>query len=562
MKNNFKVPRGSAGKDFVSELAKLFRSVGEGSALELIALKAVFVLCILVLQKPSRNSKERDHTRHLEHRLKLWKDGALDELVREGRVIQSRLRNKSFVRKETQITRSFTKLMFEGSVRAALQLLVGRDRGGVLNLDDPADPTNPGYRVRDALRAKHPPAQPLRRECLLPSTNASEVHPVLFDTLDASAIRSAALRTTGAAGPSGIDAREWRRLCTSFHAASDDLCTAIALFARRLCTTYLSPEMLSPFLACRLIALDKSPGVRPIGVCEVVRRIVAKAALHVIRDDIQAVAGPLQLCTGQIAGTEAAVHVVRSLFGHADSDAILLVDASNALNSLNRSVALHNIQQLCPSLACVLINTYRSPASLFISGDTLLSEEGTTQGDPLAMPMYAIAMIPLIRRLTEGITQVWYADDACACGRLSDLRLWWDQLCREGPGFGYFPNASKTWLVTKESCRSDAEITFAGTNVNLTDEGRPYLGAAIGTNQFITQFVMEKVEGWSADVTRLAKIAQSQPHAVYSAFTKGLSSRWIYVSRTIPDIAKLLQPLEDAIRLVLIPALTGRAPPQ
>ena len=266
--------------------------------------------------------------------------------------------------------------------------------------------------------------------------------------------------------------------------------------------------------------------------------------------------------SGQIAGTEAAVHVVRSLFGYADSDAILLVDASNAFNSLNRSVALHNIQQLCPSLACVLINnTYRSPASLFISGDTLLSEEGTTQGDPLAMPMYAIAMIPLIRRLTGGITQVWYADDACACGRLSDLRLWWDQLCREGPGFGYFPNASKTWLVTKESCRSDAEITFAGTNVNLTDEGRPYLGAAIGTNQFITQFVMEKVEGWSADVTRLAKIAQSQPHAAYSAFTKGLSSRWIYVSRTIPDIAKLLQPLEDAIRLVLIPALTGRAPP-
>ena len=81
VKNSFKVPRGSAGKDFVSELAKLFHSVGEGSALELIALKAVFVLCILVLQKPSPDSKERDHTRHLEHRLKLWKYGALDELV-------------------------------------------------------------------------------------------------------------------------------------------------------------------------------------------------------------------------------------------------------------------------------------------------------------------------------------------------------------------------------------------------------------------------------------------------------------------------------------------------
>ena len=150
---------------------------------------------------------------------------------------------------------------------------------------------------------------------------------------------------------------------------------------------------------------------------------MAKATLHVIRDDIQAVAGSLQLCTGQIAGTEAAIHVVRSLFSHADSDAILLLDAYNAFNSLNHSVALHNIQQLCPSLACVLINTYRSPVSLFVSSDILFSEEETTQSDPLAMPVYTIAMIPLIRHLTESITRMWYADDACSCGRLC---LWWD----------------------------------------------------------------------------------------------------------------------------------------
>ena len=59
----------------------------------------------------------------------------------------------------------------------------------------------------------------------------------------------------------------------------------------------------------------------------------------------------------------------------------------------------------------------------------------------------------------------------------------------------------------------------------------------------------------------MAKVAQSQPHAAYSAFTKGLASRWVYVSRTVPDIDTYLQPLEDVIRCVLIPALTGRAPP-
>ena len=74
------VPRSSAGRAFVSELATLFHSVGEGTALESIALKAIFVVCALVLQKPSRNSKERDHICHLECQLKLWKDGGLDKL--------------------------------------------------------------------------------------------------------------------------------------------------------------------------------------------------------------------------------------------------------------------------------------------------------------------------------------------------------------------------------------------------------------------------------------------------------------------------------------------------
>ena len=142
IKNCFVVPRCSAGRAFVSELARLFCSVGEGSALESITLKAVIVICALLLQKPTRNYKERDHIRHLERCLTLWKEGALDELLCEGHVIQSRLKHAPSARKGAQITRSFTKLMFEGNTRAALQLLTGHDQGGVLNLNDPADPSN------------------------------------------------------------------------------------------------------------------------------------------------------------------------------------------------------------------------------------------------------------------------------------------------------------------------------------------------------------------------------------------------------------------------------------
>ena len=73
------------------------------------------------------------------------------------------------------------------------------------------------------------------------------------------------------------------------------------------------------------------------------------------------------------------------------------MDASNAFNSLNRRAALLNMFHLCPRLAITLNNTYRNAAALFIDGNTLWLPEGTTQGDPLVMQMYAVSLVPLIK---------------------------------------------------------------------------------------------------------------------------------------------------------------------
>ena len=90
-RNIFSVPSGNAGKSFVSELACLFRAYAEGSALEVIALKAITVMSLLLLQKPHRTSKSRDHMACLERRMKSWKAGDNNELMLEGRTIQQRL---------------------------------------------------------------------------------------------------------------------------------------------------------------------------------------------------------------------------------------------------------------------------------------------------------------------------------------------------------------------------------------------------------------------------------------------------------------------------------------
>ena len=94
--------------------------------------------------------------------------------------------------------------------------------------------------------------------------------------------------------------------------------------------------------------------------------------------------------------------------------------------------------RLCHPLANILINTYREPTELFVDREVLLSREGTTQGDLLAMPMYAIATVPLINKLEENIHQIWYADDATGVGKLADLSRWWDRISLLGPALGYF----------------------------------------------------------------------------------------------------------------------------
>ena len=189
------------------------------------------------------------------------------------------------------------------------------------------------------------------------------------------------------------------------------------------------------------------------------------------------------------------------------------------------------------------------------------SQEGITQGDHLAMPMYAMTTLPLIRRLPNTVTQIWYADDASATGLVTDLRKWWGDLASVGPCFGYNPNPSKSWLVTKEDSYSNAVAAFEGSNINMSTNGHPYLGAALGTDAYINQFVTEKVDTWSSELRTLSEIAATQPHAAFAAFTHGLQSRWSYLSRTQPNVSKHYQHLENIIRSKFIPALTGNPPP-
>jgi len=263
-----------------------------------------------------------------------------------------------------------------GKISAALKLLDKEGSTGVLNLTDS---------VMEELHQKHPSPAPIKENTLLQGP-VDLVPECFFEHIDEQTFLKAALDTKGSAGPSGMDAELYRRaLCSkNFSVAGKGLRDEIALFARNLATKSYHPSLIEAYVASRLIPLDKHPGIRPIGIGEVLRRIVGKIISRSATQEIKKAAGPLQTCAGHGAGAEAAIHAMRQIFQEEDTDAILLIDASNAFNCLNRAVALHNIQVTCPVIANYLINTYRHPAKLFVAGGkTIYSREGTTQGDPL-----------------------------------------------------------------------------------------------------------------------------------------------------------------------------------
>ena len=127
--------------------------------------------------------------------------------------------------------------MFMGKFKAALDLLSKEDKEGILHLDDPINPDDPNSpTVRESLISKHLVGQPAYNSCKIPD-KPQDPHPMIFESIDTNAICSAALRVNGAAGPSGLDSHDWRRLCTSHNSASRDLCASLASVAVRTSTS-------------------------------------------------------------------------------------------------------------------------------------------------------------------------------------------------------------------------------------------------------------------------------------------------------------------------------------
>ena len=164
----------------------------------------------------------------------------------------------------------------------------------------------------------------------------------------------------------------------------------------------------------------------------------------------------------------------------------------------------------------------------------------------MALSHYAISLQPLITRLNSSslTKQCWYADAAAAAGALRELRKWWDVLTEMGTSSGYYPNAKKFWLLTKQGKEDSAREVFLYTTINISTQDQKHLGAVLGSRAYLEEYVNGNVEGWVDQVVKLAEFATIYPQASYKAFTFGLKHRWTYYLRTEPNIEDLIEPQE------------------
>ena len=161
------------------------------------------------------------------------------------------------------------------------------------------------------------------------------------------------------------------------------------------------------------------------------------------------------------------------MFSEDDSNAILLVDADNAFNRIKRKVMLHNIRIICPVFVTYVINSYRQEARLFMPGG---------MSDPTVLPIYTPGSLPLLNmKTTDSTKHAAYSDDISCLEKLKNILTWWNKLGTLVPKIGYFSKAKISWQIVKPGKYETVKGLFKYTKLNITNEGKSHLEAAVGT---------------------------------------------------------------------------------
>jgi hypothetical protein len=337
-------------------------------------------------------------------KLDLWDAGRYDELVEEVMIRGKSgvaARNCHSWKEDGEVSdsvaRRYNKLMLDGKVRGAVRFATGRGRGGTLRPNDLCSKAK--IKVIDVLKRKHPKIR-------LPETASPEdadyevwtdgvrgfdtyadgAPATLPTSFDFEVIEKVSSKLHGAAGPGGVDSRMLKSYLTHFGSASEFLRIEWSKWSEWLCNESPPYAAYRALNAKREVALDKQPGTRPVAIGEIWMRCTGKGLIMQSDDQAKLACGSVQLCAGLECGIEASLHAVRDVWamdgfqtpihaapndrysdvaarmeeamssdeefdlGELDhlpenaAEGVMLVDATNGFNELNRYSMLWNVR--------------------------------------------------------------------------------------------------------------------------------------------------------------------------------------------------------------------------
>jgi len=613
--NLYDCPNSAIGKEVIYTWTELLKGVRERKHNSELAM--IFLPCILA--RGDGIVQAADIKRRVEFRLNCWKEGKIAGLVQDlvNQALQRVGAGRPTVDPEKK-NRVFNSTVLNGQIRKGVRNLTDRGGGGVLLPDDKCTKTN--QPVFEVLEEKHPEMEmpDLANETTACFEEYDKVPAHLPLQVVAEDVEKLSNKLSGSAGPSSQDAAHLTDMLTRHGKASYELREEISAWAEWMGNTFPPFAAYRALLTRRLVALDKQPGVRPVGIGEILYRMIAKLVLTKARPDTKAACGSTQLCAGLEAGLDAALHAIRAGAkadgslnfeddGEARDDerdavqemeaqarhwpeagdstadtedesgdglpssveelnAFLQIDGDNGFNRLSRIASMWTVRHRCPKLFIFYFNCYRHHTRLLVRRPgqapyVILSKEGVTQGCPLAMDIYGIGLLPMVERLREAepdLLQPWYADDGSGYGRLERLRNVYKLLEQIGPDFGYYPAGAKCWLTIPERWEEEVKQYLADNDLPWqTTTGKRYVGGFIGSEDALRAWIEPKVEDWKFGIERLAAAAVRYPQTAYTGLNRSLQCEWQYISRVVEGAEQYLEPLEEAIREEFLPALLG-----
>ena len=271
----------------------------------------------------------------------------------------------------------------------------------------------------------------------------------------------------------------------------------------------------------------KTGDVRQIAIGYTWRRLAAKCANAYALSAVGERLLPVQVGVGTPGGCEAAVHASRRFLAHMAEDAMLVkLDFTNAFNSIRRDVMLKTVADELPEIYRFCTLSYGSPTALQFGSQTVWSEEGAQQGDPLGPLLFCLTIQPLLESLKSELV-IGFMDDVTVGGRSKMVADDVKTIINRGKEVGLTLNVKKCEAVIKDVKLLDG--VFDGFSP-VAPDSVILLGAPLSEGQAMSECLSSRCADLSRAVDRMRLV--SAHDALLLLKTCLSASRLLYTLRS------------------------------